>query len=218
MNAFLAPEAAPFLIASLVLLAIAVVEGFGVLIGASASQWLDSLLPHPHDGVHGAFESWLGWLHVGRVPLLALVVLLLAAFAMIGFALNLVVHGLLGFYVPAIASAPVALLASLPVVRVTGGILARVMPKDESSAVSIDSLVGRIATVVSGTARHGYPAQARVTSEHGQTLYVMVEPDAAEVSFAAGESVLLVKRASGTRFQGIRNPKPDLLSAGVTRK
>jgi hypothetical protein len=211
MNAFLAPEATPFLIASLVLLAIAAVEGIGLLIGASAFQWLDDVLHHPGDGFEGAWQAWLGWLHVGRVPILALIVIFLAAFAIVGFALNLLVHGLLGFYAPAWLAAPAALLAALPVVRVTGGVLGRIVPKDESSAVSFDSLVGRMATVVSGTARLGFPAQAKTTSEHGQVLYLMVEPDNSEARFAAGEEVLLVKRVSGTRFQGIKNPKPDLL-------
>ncbi|HJY77412.1 MAG TPA: OB-fold-containig protein [Burkholderiales bacterium] len=214
MNVLLAPESSPFLIASLVLLAIAAVEGLGLIVGASASQWLDHWLSGsdaqggPADGIAA---SWLGWLHVGKVPLLALIVVLLAAFAVLGFGLNIVVHGLFGAYVPPLVAAPLALVAALPVVRVTGGVLGRIMPREETSAVSIDSLVGRIATVVSGTARHGYPAQARVTSEHGQTIYVMVEPDSPQASFGSGEPVLLVKRLRGTRFQGIRNPKPDLL-------
>lgn len=208
MSAFLVPETSPFLIAALVLLAIAVVEGFGLIIGASASHWLDHWL-HMPDG--GAFESVLGWLHVGRVPFLALIVIFLAAFAVVGFAINLVVHALFGIYVPALLGGPAALLAALPVVRVSGSALSRVMPKDETAAVSIDSLVGRIATVVAGTARAGYPAQARVTSEHGQPIYVMVEPDSADATFSTGEPVLLVRRVAGTKFQGIRNPKPELL-------
>jgi hypothetical protein len=211
MNAFLAPEAAPFLIASVVLIAIAAVEGVGLLLGASAFHWLDNVLHHPADGFDGAWQSWLGWLHVGRVPVLALIVVFLAAFAIVGFGVNLAVHGLLGVYVPAWFAAPVAVLAALPVVRVTGGALGRIIPKDETSAVSLDSLVGRIATVVSGTARVGFPAQAKTTSEHGQPLYVMVEPDNSEINFTSGEQVLLVKRLSSTRFQGIKNPKPDLL-------
>lgn len=216
MSTLLAPEAAPFLIAALMLLAIAAVEGFGLLIGMSASHWLDSLLHHPvdgghADGMHGPFESWLGWLHVGKVPVLALIVMFLAAFAIVGFVLNMVVHGLFGFYLPVLFGAPIAFVAALPVVRVTGSALMRVMPKDETSAVSLDSLVGRIATVVSGTARLGFPAQAKTTSENGQVIYVMVEPDNSDISFASGEPVLLVKRLTATKFQGIRNPKPDLL-------
>jgi hypothetical protein len=65
--------------------------------------------------------------------------------------------------------------------------------------------------IVSGTARLGYPAQGKVTSEHGQVLYVMVEPDVPDTTFAPHDAVLLVKRLSGTRFQAIRNPRPDLL-------
>lgn len=212
MNAFLAPESAPFLIAAFVLLVLAAVEGLGLLIGASASHWLDHMLPgHLPDDSGGVFESWLGWLHVGRVPVLALIVIFLAAFSIVGFAINIVVHGLFGFYASPWIGAPVAVFAALPVVRFTGNTLGRLMPKDETLAVSLDSLVGRIATVVSGTARQGYPAQAKVTSEHGQVIYVMVEPDNSDVSFGAGEAVLLVKQLTGTRFQGIRNPKPDLL-------
>lgn len=218
MSTFLAPESAPFLVAALVLLAIAAVEGFGLLVGMSASHWLDSLLHPAHvDGAHaeglhtGAFASTLGWLHVGKVPLLALVVMFLASFAIVGFLVNMVVHGLFGFYLPALIGAPIAFIAALPVVRVTGHALIRVMPKDETAAVSLDSLVGRIATIVNGTARIGFPAQAKTTTESGQPLYVMVEPDSAEASFATGEPVLLVKRLGGTKFQGIRNPKPNLL-------
>lgn len=208
MSPFLVAETSPFLVATLVLLAIGVVEGLGLMIGSSPSQWIDHWVHLPEDGV---VESVLGWLHVGKVPFLALIVIFLATFAVVGFALNLVLHGLFGMYVPAVLGAPVALVASVPVVRISGGALGRVIPRDETSAVSIESLVGRIATVVSGTARTGYPAQARVTTEHGQPLYVMVEPDNSETSFSGGDEVLLVKRLSSTKFQGIRNPKPHLL-------
>ena len=208
MSPFLVAETSPFLVATLVLLAVGVVEGLGLMIGSSPSQWLDHWVHLPEDGV---FESVLGWLHVGKVPFLALIVIFLATFSVIGFALNLVLHGLFGVYVPAVIGAPVAAVASLPVVRISGAALGRVIPRDETSAVSIASLVGRIATVVSGTARAGYPAQARVYTEHGQTLYVMVEPDNTETSFSSGEEVLLVKRLSATKFQGISNPKPHLL-------
>lgn len=208
MSPFLVAETSPFLVATLVMLAIGLVEGLGLLLGSSPSQWLDHFVHLPEDGV---LESVLGWLHVGKVPFLALIVVFLATFAVIGFALNLAVHGVFGVYVPAVIGAPAALGASVPVVRVMGGALGRVIPRDESSAVSIASVVGRIATIVSGTARAGNPAQARVSSEHGQTLYVMVEPDNAETSFTSGEQVLLVKRLTATKFQGIRNPKPHLL-------
>ena len=210
MSVFLAPESWPFLVATIVLLAITIVEGLSLLVGFSASHWFDSLLPHA-DGVDGAFDSVLGWLHVGKVPVLVLLVIFLTGFAVTGFALNLVSQAVLGVYLPALLAAPVAFIAALPVVRGAGAVAAQLIPKDETFAVSLDSLVGRVAAIVSGTARHGFPAQAKVNTEHGQTLYIMVEPDDPALVFPANESVLLVRRVSGTRFQAIRNPRPDLL-------
>ena len=48
-------------------------------------------------------------------------------------------------------------------------------------------------------------------NEHGQTLYVMVEPDAEGMTFESGERVLLTKQIAGSRFAGGINPWPDLI-------
>lgn len=211
MSVFLAPESWPFLVATIVLLVITVLEGLTLLVGFSAMHWVDDLLPHGADGADGFFDSVLGWLHVGKVPVLILLVIFLAGFAVTGFALNLVAYALAGVRVPALISVAVAIVAALPMVRGIGAALAHLIPKDQTYAVSLDSLVGRVAAIVSGTARRGFPAQAKVTTEHGQTLYVMVEPDNNDTIFPPNESILLVRRVSGTRFEGIRNPRPDLL-------
>lgn len=210
MSVFLAPESWPFLVATFVLVALTVIEGVTLLAGVSASHWFDSLLPDSPDGADG-LDSVLGWLHVGKVPVLVLLVIFLAGFAIVGFALNMISHAVFGTGLTPLVSAPLAFIAALPVVRGAGAVASRLIPKDETFAVSLDSLVGRVAAVVSGTARHGFPAQGKVTTEHGQTIYVMVEPDDPGTEFPTGESVLLVRRLSGTRFRGIRNPRPDLL-------
>jgi len=139
------------------------------------------------------------------------VVLFLALFALVGFALNLAAAGVFGALIPPVIAAPVSVVAALPLMRVCAGGIAHLIPSDQTYAVSLDTLVGRVAVIVSGTARLGYPAQGKVTSEHGQVHYVMVEPDMADVTFAQNDAVLLVKRLSATRFQAIRNPRPDLL-------
>lgn len=211
MDLFLAPESWPFTVAALLLVAIAVVEGLALLVGMSLSGWLDHFVPDAAHGVEGAADSWLGWLHVGKVPILVLLVILLTAFAIVGYALNALVHETLGFYPPAPVSAVAAFLGALPVVRVSGEAIARLIPRDETSAVSFESLVGRIAVIVNGTARVGYPAEARVKNEHGQTLYVRVEPDGENLQLGPGESVLLVKQIAGSRFLAIINPRPDIL-------
>jgi len=193
------------------LLLITAIEGVALLFGSHASAWVDGLLPDPWDAAHGPFDNWLGWLHVGRVPTLVLLVIFLASFAFTGFALNMVVHRVFGFWVTAWLAVPIAFITALPVVRILGAGLARLIPADESWAVTLDTLVGRVATIVSGRGRAGFPAQAKVTNQHGQVLYVMVEPDLADLEFTQGASVLLVRQISGTRFAGIPNPRPDLL-------
>lgn len=211
MELFLAPESWPFTVAVMLLAAIALIEGLALLIGLSFSGWLDHFMPDAVHGVEGASDSWLGWLHVGKVPMLVLLVVLLTAFALIGYTINALVHGGLGFYPPAPLSAVAAFLGALPVVRLSGAAIARLIPRDETSAVRFETLVGRVAVIVNGTARANYPAEARVKTDYGQTLYVRVEPDGQDVQFSAGESVLLVKQISGTRFLAIANPRPDLL-------
>lgn len=206
-----AAETWPFTVAIFLMLLIALVEGIAVLVGASLSESLQQALPDSWDHAHGPFDKLLGWLYVGRVPVLALMVLFLASFAIAGFALNMVAHAFVGAWVTPLISVPAALFAALCVVRMLGAGLARLIPTDQTYAVSFDSLVGRVATIVGGTARKGYPAQARVPNEHGQTLYVMVEPEAEGMTFQSGERVLLTKQIAGNRFAGAVNPWPDLI-------
>ena len=123
--------------------------------------------------------------------------------------MQIVAREVLGSYLPGVLVAIPAFLAALPVVRAGGAVIARIMPKDESSAVSEDSLVGRAGVVITGTARRGEPAQVRLRDQYGQNHYLMVEPDTDE-SFPSGTEVLLVKR-TGARYQAIRNPHPELL-------
>ena len=94
--------------------------------------------------------------------------------------------------------------------RGLGGLLARVMPGDETSAVSEMSLIGRAGVVVQGVARQGSAAQMKLRDMHGRIHYVLVEPDLADETFEEGAAVLLVKK-NGARYMGIRNPHPELI-------
>src|SRR6186713_944778 len=115
---FLAPETWPFAAATLLLLLVTAVEGLALMLGTNISHWVDNFLPDPTDAVHGAFDKPLGWLHVGRVPVLVLLVVFLAAFALTGFALNMVFHRLFGVWLTTWIAVPIAIVTALPIVRI----------------------------------------------------------------------------------------------------
>jgi membrane protein implicated in regulation of membrane protease activity len=202
----LAPQTWPFGAALAILVGLAVIEGAGLLFGSSTSHWLDNVLPDLPDSIEGP----LGWLHLGRVPLLVLFILFLAGFAVAGYVIQATVHGISGLLLPAwLASIP-ALLAGVSTLSGVGALIAKVAPGDETTAVSEQSLIGRAAVVTSGTARHGLAAEAKVRDSHGRMHYVMVEPDIGGQTFEPGASVLLVRKV-GARFHCIANPHPELL-------
>lgn len=207
----------PFAVALALMLLLAAVELAGFVLGLGASDFLDGLLPDLADAdgseLAGASlaDRFMGWLHFGRVPVLILLAVFLTGFGFLGLALQGLLHAISGWMLPGWLAAIAVVPLTLPWVRVVGGGIARVLPRDETQVVSRSALVGRVATIVIGTARSGSPAQAKVRDQHGQTHYVMVEPDLPHESFAAGEAVLLVAEA-GASYRVIRNDNPALTS------
>lgn len=205
---FAAPETVPFGVALGLMVALAVIEGVGLFTAMSPSQWLENWAPHidAPDGVDGA----LGWLHVGKVPMLVLLILLLTGFALGGYSVQLIARGVFGSYLPAWLAALPAVLMGLTTVRGLGALLAYIIPRDESSAVNEEALVGRAGVVTQGTARYGHAAEVKVRDHLGRPHYLRVEPDIEGDEFAEGTAVLVVKKV-GAVYRGIHNPHPDLL-------
>lgn len=194
-----APENLPFAVALILMVMIGLVEALGL--GAGAAH-LDADLDGPGDT-----PDVLGWLGVGRVPLLILLVVLLAWFGILGLALQQVATAMLGAPLPLLLATPLAALAALPVTGLTARGLARIMPQDETTAVSRDHLLGKRATVTVGSAARGSPARASVRDVHGQVHYVMIEPTGDAASIPEGETVLLVRR-EGDIFIGLYEANP----------
>jgi hypothetical protein len=212
VSLFFAPENVVFSVALLVMLVVAALEAVGMVLGAGLSHAADALLPDIDHDAHPGVDGVLGWLHLGKVPMLILLIILLTAFGVVGLALQVVTRAMFGFYWPGAVAAVPALAAALPAVRLLGALYLKVAPRDETTAVSEDALIGRVAVITLGEARTGAPAEGRLRDQHGQTHYVMVEPDLEAETFPAGTEVLLVKRA-GARFFGIRNPSAALSDA-----
>jgi len=143
--------------------------------------------------IHGDADL-LGWLGLGRLPLLMLLAIFLALFGMIGLIGQHLLLDFAGAMLSPLIAAPAAFLASLPLTGFAARWLAPLLPRDQSSAVPLDALTGSFARIVTGVARSGSPARARVEDAYGQAHYVMVEPDNAGQTLEEGETILLVRR------------------------
>ncbi|MET0109462.1 MAG: YqiJ family protein [Candidatus Thiodiazotropha sp.] len=220
----LVPENLPFAVALAVMLGIALLEGISTLLGMALSGLIDTLLPEmpdlqgpeidldmdlPDADAPYALSRFFSWLRIGQVPVLMLIVIFLTAFGLIGLGIQSLASSTFNQLIPASLASIPAVLLSLPMVRLFGGVLMRIMPSDETEAVTESSLVGRIATITIGTASSDRPAEARVRDKYGTTHLLMVEPDRQQDIFNAGDEVLLVKKES-TVFKAISNPNSIL--------
>ena len=136
----------------------------------------------------------LGWLGVGRLPFLLLLVLFLAGFGILGLVGQQASRDLTGAPIDPWIAVPAVAALALPVTGLLARVLGPLLPRDHTTAVPLDALVGRRGRIVTGRAAAGSPARARVEDHHGQAHYVMVEPNLAGDELREGDTVLLVRR------------------------
>ena len=94
---------------------------------------------------------------------------------------------------PPFPAAAAAVLPALLLTSLVSRILAPIIPRDETTAVRIEALLGKRGRIDIGSARRGNPARATVKDIHGQIHNVMVEPHEDSAEFLAGDEVLLVR-------------------------
>ena len=206
MTDLLAPHNLPFAVALAVLAALAVLQ----LVGLGDFGEADADLDVDADGEVGLGGSLVGALGLGRLPLLMWLSLFLAVFGLLGLSGQQLAEGLTGAPLSALLAGALALVSALPLTGVLARPLARILPHDETTAVPIDSLVGRRGRIVIGRATRGSPARTAVADAHGHLHHVMAEPPEAGTTLAEGEDVLLTAR-HGELFQAIRvGPPPTL--------
>lgn len=178
-------------------------EVFLLLAGGGSQGILDQFLPDdliPHkdvevniDGSSGLLVQFLDWLYIGRVPLLIWLIIFLTLYGLSGLILQSVLFQWTGQYITAWIMVPACLFLSMPLVRYSAMLIARILPQDETTAIYSDELIGRTATIILGVATPNSPAEAKVQDQHGLTHYILVEPEQDE-SFQQGQSVILTGR------------------------
>lgn len=197
----LLPQNVPFSSALLLMLLIGGVEAAGL--GSAAWDGGGDIAPELE--AEGG-----GWLGLSGVPLLVLLIIALAAFALAGFALQHAALAWTGALLPAWTAAAAAALAALPASLIGAKGAARWLPRDESTAVPLDALLGRRGIIQTGAAAAGSPARARIRDGFGQSHYPLVEPNDPGERLPEGAEVLLVAR-DGDLFRAVAvQPDPFL--------
>lgn len=188
----LAPEVRPFAVAAAIMVVLGGLELLTTLVGLSISELIGhdvAVDADSHTGIGGLFL----WINAGRVPLLILIILALGVFSIEGFLLQGIAHAF-GTALPAAIAALAAAAGSIPVIRVASRGLARIIPRDETYAVSDADFVGKVAVVAVGPLDQGLPGRVRLKDVFGNwhTVSARASPDSQ--ALPVGASVLLVDR------------------------
>ena len=185
----LAPDVRPFAIAAAIMVALGIIELLTSLVGLSIGELVGkdiALEGDSHNILGGAFL----WINAGRLPLLILLVLALGVFSIEGFLLQGVAHAI-GTTVPVSIAALAATAGSIPVIRTTSRGIARIIPRDETYAVSDADFVGVVAI---GPLDQGLPGRVRLKDVFGNWHSVPARASPDSQALPVGASVLLVDR------------------------
>jgi hypothetical protein len=188
----LAPDVRPFAIAAAIMIALGGIELVTMIVGFSISEAVGHGIAadaDSHDGLGGLFL----WINAGRLPLLILLILVLGVFSIEGFLLQGIAHTL-GGTLPVAIAVIAAGAGSLPVIRIASRTVARVIPRDESYAVSEADFVGKVGEVSVGPLDQGLPGRVRLKDVFGNWHTVAARASADSNPLPVGASVLLVDR------------------------
>lgn len=212
MSALTAPGFYPFTIAALILVGLVTVEIVAMVVGMSFASLLDHGAPshggHEGHGDSGPLAAWMSWLNRGGVPILILIMIWLAAFAIVGFTIQGVANAVIA-PLPTLIAGAAAFAAALPATRTLSRWTAKIFPGDESSAIAQADLVGLTGLVTLGPLDQGKPGRVRVKDRHGN-IHVLRAIPAADHVIPQGAIVLLVDGSAGL-FHAIPAPS-DLVA------
>jgi len=145
-------------------------------------------------------SGFVGWLGIKEVPFLIWMVSFLTVFGLSGLVLQSITHSITGALFPGLIASLIMLFPALYGAKFIAAIIARIMPKTESSAMRMRFLGGHHGVISQGTAKRGKPAEAKIKDRHGNTHYLRVEPleDTAEIP--QGTSVHIIRKRDGMFF------------------
>lgn len=221
-------ENLPFLISLGALLLIVIIETVSLLIGGDVFGFLDSGMPDVGVDVDpglevdpsaaavgsGVFHHLLAIFHLGKVPAIFSLMSFLFIFPFVGYNLQLLLVEVGVGRLPLFLATPAAFFPALLGLRWANQLLARILPRDETTAVSGEELIGRVAVITIGTVTHTRQSEARTEDQYKHHHYVQVIADNEGDTFRQGDHVLLAgRRGSLYTVIAVRNPNLEELSS-----
>lgn len=180
LSLLLVDDLMPFHLSVLFLCLLSMAETLGYYIGLRPSSFFKKIVPH-----------WLSHSPLLQVKFskVLILVFLLINFSAAGYLLQLIsfayhAHFMAWYFV----LLPAMIIASFFTAFMIHCLDQVIRPK---LATKQTRLLGRLATISSGTARPGFSAQARIRDEYGQMHYVQVEPEFGELEFQS--QILLIR-------------------------
>ncbi|HCA76463.1 MAG TPA: hypothetical protein DGF36_11790 [Alteromonas sp.] len=178
-----------------IVIALFILEMAGMFFGVSLLGLVDDQAALDADtDTSSGFTEFGSWLALDRVPLLVWLVLLLTTFGSAGLTFNFLSLTLLDTYFARWLITLLAVIAGLFFTTRFGTFIARLLPKQESSATTADELVGTVGHITVGVARQNSPAEGKFIDAHGQPHYLLVEPLEPDEQFSQGEKILLIQK------------------------
>lgn len=177
MFAFLiADEYLVFSCALAVSLAFIALELAGTFIGFSffSDTHADHDFDLSGDSFFASISAGMRWMGFGKVPLLAHLILLAGLFGLIGMVLLHIIYGATGLYLSNWAAVPIALIGTVFLSNRFTALVVKIIPTDETNAISVSELVGYEATISVGKATHTMPAPANTVDKYGTQHNFMV--------------------------------------------
>lgn len=192
----------PFAITGCVLIGLVVIEILTSLIGFHFLSFIDNLLPDIDLSIDvdnmPTITKVFGWLRIDNVPLMILFLAFLFLYTVFGFTVQRIMFQTIHQYIYWWLIAWPVILLTIPFLKMTSSVLSKIVIKDETTAITIESLEGGIAIITVGIAKKGSPAEAKIVDKFKHTHYVRVEPETG--SFKQGDQVFLMKYERSNLF------------------
>ena len=193
MQGLLAAENTPFAVALLLLTLLAILQ----LVGVShlfPDPDFDTDVDAPDGGQVDMGGSIVSLLGLGHIPLIVWLSFFLASFGLIGLGIQALSVDFFNRPLQGWIAGGLAFFAALPVNALITHGLGHIWPRDETTAIALDALLGRRAKIAVGQAGRGNPARAITYDRFGQMHNIMVEPHEDHAVFFEGQDVLLIRK------------------------